>query len=40
MNPIWAWLVDGEKPAAGSLTGGAVILLATLAHTWRQARAR
>ena len=40
MNPIWAWLVDGEKPAPGSLTGGAVILLATLANTWRQARAR
>jgi len=40
MNPVWAWLVDGEKPAPGSLTGGAVILLATLANTWRQARAR
>jgi len=40
MNPIWAWLVDGEKPTPGSLTGGAVILLATLANTRRQARAR
>jgi drug/metabolite transporter (DMT)-like permease len=34
LNPIWAWLVHGEKPAPWSLTGGAVILLATLANTY------
>ena len=39
LNPIWTWLVHGEKPAAWSLGGGAVILLATLVNTWRQSRA-
>ena len=34
LNPIWTWLVHGEKPTAWSLTGGAVILLATLANTY------
>ena len=38
MNPVWTWLVDGERPAAWSLAGGAVILSATLANTWRQGR--
>jgi drug/metabolite transporter (DMT)-like permease len=28
-NPIWSWLVHGEKPGAWSLAGGLVILLAT-----------
>jgi drug/metabolite transporter (DMT)-like permease len=28
-NPIWSWLVHGEKPGAWSLAGGAVILIAT-----------
>lgn len=40
MNPIWTWLVHGEKPGAWALAGGAIILSATLAHTWRQARTR
>jgi len=35
LNPIWTWLVHGEKPAQWSLAGGAVILLATLVHTSR-----
>ncbi len=30
LNPIWAWLVHGEKPGAFSLVGGAIILTATL----------
>ncbi|HEX3126947.1 MAG TPA: DMT family transporter [Thermoanaerobaculia bacterium] len=33
LNPIWAWLVHGERPGAWSLAGGAVILLATLAKS-------
>jgi len=37
-NPVWTWLVHGERPAAWSLAGGAVILSATLANTWRLAR--
>ncbi|HJT86599.1 MAG TPA: DMT family transporter [Bryobacteraceae bacterium] len=40
MNPIWTWLVHGEKPGAWALAGGAIILSATLANTWRQARTR
>jgi len=36
MNPVWTWLVHGEKPAAWSLAGGVVILSATLVNTWRQ----
>jgi drug/metabolite transporter (DMT)-like permease len=38
LNPVWAWLVQGERPAALALTGGALILSATLAHTWLQRR--
>jgi drug/metabolite transporter (DMT)-like permease len=29
LNPIWAWLVHGEKPGASTLVGGALILGAT-----------
>jgi DME family drug/metabolite transporter len=35
LNPLWTWLVHGEKPAPWSLAGGAIILLATLVNTWR-----
>jgi drug/metabolite transporter, DME family len=38
MNPIWTWLVHGEKPGPWAIAGGSVILSATLANTWRQAR--
>jgi len=38
MNPMWAWMVQAEKPGAWALGGGAVILSATLLNTWRQAR--
>jgi drug/metabolite transporter (DMT)-like permease len=38
LNPVWAWLVQGERPPAMALTGGAIILSATLAHTWLQRR--
>lgn len=33
LNPIWAWLVHGERPGGWSLAGGAVILLATVAKS-------
>jgi drug/metabolite transporter (DMT)-like permease len=36
LNPIWAWLVHGEKPGALALTGGGVILVATAFRVlWR-----
>jgi drug/metabolite transporter (DMT)-like permease len=38
MNPIWAWMVQAERPGAWALAGGTVILSATLVNTWRQAR--
>jgi len=33
LNPVWAWLVHGERPSAWALAGGAVIVAATLAKT-------
>ncbi|MGO9012131.1 MAG: DMT family transporter [Bryobacteraceae bacterium] len=38
LNPVWTWLVHGERPPALALTGGSIILSATLVHTWRQRR--
>ncbi|HYW47731.1 MAG TPA: DMT family transporter [Bryobacteraceae bacterium] len=38
LNPLWTWLVRGERPGAWPLAGGAVILGATLANTWRQSK--
>ena len=38
LNPVWAWLVHGERPPAMAFIGGAIILSATLAHTWLQRR--
>jgi DME family drug/metabolite transporter len=40
LNPIWVWLVQGERPAAGSIAGGVLILSATLANAWWQNRRR
>lgn len=40
LNPIWSWLMHGERPAAQSLAGGAIILGATLANAWWQNRER
>ena len=38
LNPIWVWILQGEKAGPWALAGGALILLATLVNTWRQAR--
>lgn len=38
LNPIWAWIVHGERPGAWSLVGGAILLLATAVKTWLDAR--
>jgi drug/metabolite transporter (DMT)-like permease len=35
LNPVWVWLVQGERPGPWAISGGAIILLATLANTWR-----
>jgi DME family drug/metabolite transporter len=34
MNPVWTWLVHGERPTPWALAGGAVIVSATLVNTW------
>jgi len=39
LNPIWAWLVHGERPGVLSLAGGAIILSSTLASSWWHTRA-
>ena len=36
LNPVWTWLVAGERPSPLAITGGALILGATLVHTWWQ----
>ena len=39
LNPLWAWLVHGERPGVLSLAGGAIILSSTLASSWWHTRA-
>jgi drug/metabolite transporter, DME family len=39
LNPLWAWLVHGERPGPWSLVGGAAILVATAVKTWNDSRA-
>ena len=34
LNPLWTWLVHGERPGAWSLAGGTLILAATAVKTW------
>jgi drug/metabolite transporter (DMT)-like permease len=36
MNPLWVWMLHGERPGAWALSGGAVILAATLVNTWKR----
>lgn len=38
LNPIWAWMVHGERPGAWSIAGGILILAATLAKSAWDAR--
>jgi DME family drug/metabolite transporter len=39
LNPIWAWLVHGERPGPAALVGGALILGATVLRSVIDARA-
>ena len=39
LNPVWAWIVQGERPGRWALLGGAVILGATTVKGWMDARA-
>lgn len=38
LNPVWAWMVHGERPSGLALAGGGVILGATLVNTWQKTR--
>ncbi len=38
LNPVWAWIVHGERPGAWSIAGAAIILLATLVKSAWDAR--
>ena len=40
LNPLWAWLVHGERPSAWTLAGGAVIVAATFGKTLASRDAR
>ncbi len=40
LNPTWVWLVVGERPAVGTVVGGALILLAILVRFVRAGAAR
>lgn len=40
LNPVWVWLVQGERPAGNSIAGGVLILSATLLNAWWQNRRR
>jgi DME family drug/metabolite transporter len=38
LNPVWVFLFLGERPSSWALLGGAIIILAVVAHTLRNAR--
>jgi drug/metabolite transporter (DMT)-like permease len=33
-NPVWAWLVHGERPSGWALVGGSIIVTATALYAW------
>lgn len=37
-NPVWTWMILGERPGSMALIGGAMIILTTLGRTWWQSR--
>ena len=38
LNPVWTWAVRGESPGGWTLSGGAVIVGATAAKVFMDAR--
>lgn len=40
LNPVWTWLVHGERPGLQTVAGGLIILLATVIHTWLESRTK
>jgi DME family drug/metabolite transporter len=37
-NPLWTWLIEGERLGVATVAGGALILCATFGSTWYHAR--
>jgi drug/metabolite transporter (DMT)-like permease len=40
LNPVWVFLVLGERPTQWALIGGAIIVFAVVCHTLIEARRR
>ena len=40
LNPLWAWLIHGERPSSWSLAGGCVIVAATVIKSVYETRGR
>ncbi len=40
LNPVWVFLVIGEKPSSWAILGGAIIIVAVLTHTILNAKKR
>lgn len=38
LNPLWAWIINGERPGPWANAGGALILGATMLKTWIDSR--
>jgi drug/metabolite transporter (DMT)-like permease len=38
LNPVWAWIVHGERPGPWPLTGGGIIVAATVVKSWWDTR--
>lgn len=38
LNPVWTWLLLGEKPGNLAMLGGAILLVATAVNSWWQSR--
>lgn len=38
LNPVWTWLILGERPAVLAIAGGCIILATTLLNTYWQTR--
>jgi drug/metabolite transporter (DMT)-like permease len=38
LNPLWAWLLHGERPGTAALAGGALILAAVVVRAWHDSR--
>jgi drug/metabolite transporter (DMT)-like permease len=38
LNPVWAWIIHGERPGPWSIAGGLIVLGATALKTWLDSR--